>query len=69
MLQVNEFVNVGDKIDDKIAQIEQRNRRLFTPKERQIAYEMFLSGFFFSQQWEGNEFSIKNSDELIDDEE
>lgn len=58
MLQVNEYVNVSDKIDDKIAQIEQRNRRLFTPKERKIAYEMFLSGFFFGQQWNGEEFTI-----------
>lgn len=58
MLQVNEYVNVSDKIDDKITQIEQRNRRLFTPKERKIAYEMFLSGFFFSQQWNGEEFNI-----------
>lgn len=47
MLQVNEFVNLNDKIEDKIAQIEQKNRRFFTEKERRIAYEMFLSGFFF----------------------
>jgi hypothetical protein len=59
MLQVNEFVNLNDKIEDKIAQIEQKNRRFFTEKERRIAYEMFLSGFFFSQQWNGNEFTIK----------
>lgn len=59
MYQVNEFVDLGLKIDDKIAQIEQRNRRVFTPKERKIAYEMFLSGFLFSQQWNGNEFAIK----------
>lgn len=59
MLQVNEFVNLNDKIEDKIAQIEQKNRRFFTEKERKIAYEMFLSGFFFSQQWNGNEFTIK----------
>lgn len=59
MLQVNEFVNLNDKIKDKIAQIEQKNRRFFTEKERKIAYEMFLSGFFFSQQWNGNEFTIK----------
>ena len=58
MLQVNEYVNVSDKIDDKIAQIEQKNRRLFTPKERKIAYEMFLSGFFFGQQWNGEEVTI-----------
>jgi hypothetical protein len=51
-------VNLSAKIDDKIAQIEQRNRRLFTPKERKIAYEMFLSGFLFSQQWNGDEFVI-----------
>lgn len=59
MLQVNEFVNLNDKIEDKIAQIEQKNHRFFTGKERKIAYEMFLSGFFFSQQWNGNEFTIK----------
>lgn len=59
MLQVNEFVNLNDKIEDKIAQIEQKNHRFFTEKERKIAYEMFLSGFFFSQQWNGNEFTIK----------
>lgn len=59
MLQVNEFVNLNDKIEDKIAQIEQKNCRFFTEKERKIAYEMFLSGFFFSQQWNGNEFTIK----------
>ena len=58
MLQVNEFVNLNSKIDDKIAQIEQKNRRLFTGKERKIAYEMFLSGFLFSQQWNGDEFTI-----------
>lgn len=58
MLQVNESVNVNDKIEDKIAQIEQRNRRLFTPKERKIAYEMFMSGFLFSQQWNGDEFVV-----------
>lgn len=59
MLQVNEFVNLNNKIEDKIAQIEQKNRRFLTEKERKIAYEMFLSGFFFSQQWNGNEFTIK----------
>lgn len=48
MLQVNEFVNLNDKIEDKIAQIEQKNRRFFTEKERRIAYEMFLSGFFLA---------------------
>lgn len=62
MLQVNEYVNVSNKIDDKIAQIEQRNRRLFTPKERKIAYEMFLSGFFFGQQWNGEEFTINEEE-------
>lgn len=49
MYQINEFVDLSAKIDDKIAQVEQRHRRLFTPKERKIAYEMFLSGFLFSQ--------------------
>lgn len=58
MYQINEFVDLSAKIDDKIAQVEQRNRRLFTPKERKIAYEMFLSGFLFSQQWNGDEFVI-----------
>jgi hypothetical protein len=58
MYQINESVDLNAKIDDKIAQIEQRNRRLFTPKERKIAYEMFLSGFLFSQQWNGDEFVI-----------
>lgn len=58
MLQVNAFVNVNSKIKDKIAQIENRTHRLFTPKEKRIATEMFLSGFLFSQQWNGNEFVI-----------
>lgn len=58
MYQINEFVDLNTKIDDKIAQIEQRNHRLFTPKERKIAHEMFLSGFLFSQQWNGDEFVI-----------
>lgn len=56
MLQINEFVNVNDKINDKISRIEQRTRRKFTHKERKIAYEMFLSGFLFSSQWYGDEF-------------
>lgn len=53
MYQFNEFVDVNAKIDSKIASIEQRRRRKFTDKEREIAIEMFLSGFFFSQQWNG----------------
>ncbi len=59
MYQVNEFVDLNSKVNDKIAQIEQRNRRLFTEREKKIAFEMFLSGFLFSQQWNGNEFTIK----------
>ena len=63
MLQINEYVNVNDKINDKIAYIEQRNRRKFTPKERKIAYEMFMSGFLFSSQWNGNELNpVRNYD-------
>lgn len=58
MLQVNAFVDVNSKIKDKIAQIENRTHRLFTSKEKRIATEMFLSGFLFSQQWNGNEFVI-----------
>ena len=57
MLQVNESVDLSTKINDKIAQIETRNRRKFTPREKDIAYEMFFSGFLFSQQWNENEFS------------
>lgn len=59
MYQVNEFVDLNSKVNDKIAQIEQRNRRLFTEREKKIAFEMFLSGFLFSQQWNENEFTIK----------
>ena len=59
MYQVNEFVDLNSKVNDKIAQIEQKNRRLFTEREKKIAFEMFLSGFLFSQQWNGNEFTIK----------
>lgn len=59
MYQVNEFVDLNSKVNDKIAQIEQRNRRFFTEREKKIAFEMFLSGFLFSQQWNGNEFTIK----------
>lgn len=42
MLQVNESVDLSTKINDKIAQIETRNRRKFTPREKDIAYEMFF---------------------------
>lgn len=59
MYQVNEFVDLNSKVNDKIAQIEQRNRRLFTEREKKIAFEMFLSGFLFSQQWNGDEFVTK----------
>lgn len=59
MYQVNEFVDLNSKVNNKIAQIEQRNRKLFTEREKKIAFEMFLSGFLFSQQWNGNEFTIK----------
>nr|CAI9751386.1 hypothetical protein DGKKSRWO_DGKKSRWO_CDS_0095 [uncultured phage]CAI9752272.1 hypothetical protein CVNMHQAP_CVNMHQAP_CDS_0095 [uncultured phage] len=59
MLQLNEYVNVNDKIEDKINQIEQRRRIKLTEKERKIAFEMFMSGFLFSQQWNGNEFVIE----------
>ena len=55
MLQINESVNINDKINDKIAYIEQKNRRKFTEKEKTIAYEMFMSGFLFAAQWYGNE--------------
>ena len=58
MYQVNEFVDLNSKVNDKIAQIEQKNRRLFTEREKKIAFEMFLSGFLFSQQWNGDEFTV-----------
>lgn len=58
MYQVNEFVDLNSKVNDKIAQIEQRNRKLFTEREKKIAFEMFLSGFLFSQQWNGDEFTV-----------
>ena len=58
MKQILESFDLTTKISDKIAQIEQRNKRLFTEKEKKIAYEMFLSGFLFSQQWNGDEFTI-----------
>lgn len=63
MLQVNSFVDLNSKIEDKISQIENRNRRLFTEKEKKIATEMFLSGFLFSQQWNGNEFVITEKED------
>lgn len=59
MKQVLESFDLTTKISDKIAQIEQRNKRFFTEKEKKIAYEMFLSGFLFSQQWNGDEFTIR----------
>lgn len=59
MKQIIESFDLSTKISDKIAQIEQRNRRFFTNKEKEIAFEMFLSGFLFSQQWNGNEFAVK----------
>lgn len=62
MYQVNEFVDLNGKVNDKIAQIEQRNRRLFTEREKKIAFEMFLSGFLFSQQWNGEEFTINEEE-------
>ena len=62
MLQISEFVNVNDKINDKIAQIEQRNRRMFTEKEKSIAFEMFMSGFLFASQWYGNELGPEDHD-------
>lgn len=55
MIQISEYVDVNQKINDKIAKIEQKTRRKFTEREYKIAYEMFLSGFLFSQQWNGNE--------------
>ena len=58
MKQILESFDLTTKISDKIVQIEQRNKRLFTEKEKKIAYEMFLSGFLFSQQWNGDEFTI-----------
>ena len=58
MYQVNEFVDLNSKVNDKIAQIEQKNHRLFTEREKKIAFEMFLSGFLFSQQWNGDEFTV-----------
>lgn len=58
MKQILESFDLTTKISDKIAQIEQRNKRLFTEKEKKIAYEMFLSGFLFSQQWNGDEFTV-----------
>ena len=59
MLQLNESIDLTDKMKDKIAQMEIRNRRKFTPREKDIAYEMFFSGFLFSQQWNGNTFTNK----------
>lgn len=62
MLQISEFVNVNDKINDKIAQIEQRNSKMFTEKEKSIAFEMFMSGFLFASQWYGNELVPEEHD-------
>ena len=56
MMQIVESVDVTSKINDKIMQIETRNRRKFTGQEKDIAYEMFMSGFLFASQWYGNEF-------------
>lgn len=33
MYQINEFVDLSAKIDDKIAQVEQRHRRLLLQKK------------------------------------
>lgn len=55
MMQFVESVDVTQKIEDKIAQVETRRRRKFSDNEKKIAYELFLSGFLFSQQWNGNE--------------
>lgn len=55
MTQISEYVNVDQKIQDVIADIEQKTNKKFTKREVSIAYRMFLSGFLFSQQWNGNE--------------
>lgn len=56
MMQIVESVDTATKINDKIMQIENRRHTKFTPQERKIAYEMFMSGFLFSSQWYGDEF-------------
>ena len=54
MKQINEYVNVDTKIEDKIAQIEQSRCRKFNDDENKIAREMFMSGFLFGVQWMDN---------------
>ena len=53
MIQIVDVVDVTQKINDKIGQIEDRRHKKFTSQERDIAYEMFLSGFLFGNQWAG----------------
>ena len=59
MIQIVESVSVATKINDKIMQIEDRRHTKFTQQERNIAYEMFISGFLFGDQWaDGISFTV-----------
>lgn len=53
MTQTTEFVNVNQKIADKIGRLEMRNGKKMTDRERAIAEEMFLSGMMFGIQYNG----------------
>ena len=53
MIQTTDFVNVSQKIEDKIGMLEMKNRKKMTDRERAIAEEMFLSGMMFGIQYNG----------------
>lgn len=55
MYQCCEFVDVSQKIEDKIASMEIKRRRKFTRKQKIQLAEAFLSGMFFGIQYNRGE--------------
>lgn len=55
MLQSVEYINVSQKIEDKIAQMETRKRRKFTHTQKENLKEIFLSGMLFGLQYNRGE--------------
>lgn len=55
MYQCCEFVDVSQKIEDKIASMEMKCRRKFTRKQKIQLAEAFLSGMFFGIQYNKGE--------------
>lgn len=55
MLQTTEYVDVNQKIEDKIAQMEIRRHFKFTTKQKTWLTEMFLSGMLFGIQYNKGE--------------